>query len=423
MPAPGADTSQGGHGLRTRRFVTSAASAVCVRAAARRASWLRVAPALAVASWGGNQFTPLLDLYRRDAGFTQLQVDVFLACYIVGLVPMFLLSGPLSDRVGRRPLMLAAAATSGAASGVLAIGAHSAALLCTGRLIAGLSVATAMTVGTSWIGELSAAPPGGGARRASLTLTIGLGAGAGTAGVLAQWGPHPTVVPYAVHVTLTLAAAPLLLNAQETSPLDHARPLRAGLGIPPHARARFLRVIAPLAPWVFAASALAYVIAPTLLDSRAGGDQIALATMLTIVALTTGTLAQQQARRLTRLTGGRDAAAGLALILAGALACAADASARSVPLALAAAVVLGAGYGIAMVAGLTEVQNLIRPDRPGSLPGLYYSLCYLGFALPAALAALAGHVAYPVLLAGVAAAAAMSLAVVSRRTSRTTPSA
>jgi MFS family permease len=323
--------------------------------------------------------------------------------------------------------MLAAAATGGAASGVLAIGAHSALLLCAGRLIAGLSVATAMTVGTSWIRELSGSPPdggaAGGARRASLTLTIGLGAGAGTAGVLAQWGPHPTVVPYAVHVALTLAAAPLLLNAKETSPLDRARPLRAGLGIPPHARARFLRVVAPLAPWVFAASALAYVIAPTLLGSRAGGDQIALATLLTIVALATGTLAQQQARRITRLTGGRDAAAGLALILAGALACALDASALSVPLALAGAVILGAGYGIAMVAGLTEVQKLIRPDRPGSLSGLYYSLCYLGFALPAALAALAGHFAYPVLLAGVAAAAAMSLAAVSRRTSPPTPSA
>jgi MFS family permease len=234
---------------------------VCVQGAARRALWLRVAPALAVASWGGNQFTPLLDLYRRDAGFTQVQVDVFLACYIVGLVPMFLLSGPLSDRVGRRPLMLAAAATGGAASLVLAIGAHSAGLLCAGRLIAGLSVATAMTVGTSWIRELSAAPLGGGAacgaRRASLTLTIGLGAGAGTAGVLAQWGPHSTVVPYAVHVALTLAAAPLLLNAPETSPLDRARPLRAGLGIPaarpgPGSSAsscRSLRGCSPLRPW------------------------------------------------------------------------------------------------------------------------------------------------------------------------------
>jgi MFS family permease len=415
----------------TRHFVTPATSvtpATCVRKGARRAPWLRVAPALAVASWGGNQFTPLLDLYRRDAGFTQVQVDVFLACYIVGLVPMFLLSGPLSDRVGRRPLMLAAAATGALASLVLAVGAHSPALLCAGRLIAGLSVATAMTVGTNWIRELSAAPHdggaavGGGARRASLTLTVGLGAGAGTAGVLAQWGPHPTVVPYAVHVAMTLAAAPLLLTAPETSPLDRARPLRAGLGIPPHARARFLRVVAPLAPWVFAASALAYVIAPTLLGPQAGGDQIALATLLTIVALATGTLAQQQARRLSRLTGGRDAIAGLALILAGALACALNASARSVPLALAIAVVLGAGYGIAMVAGLTEVQNLIRPDRPGSLSGLYYSLCYLGFALPAALAALASRVSYPVLLAGVAATAAVSLAVVSRRTSRSTPS-
>lgn len=221
--------------------------------------------------------------------------------------------------------------------------------MCAGRLVAGLSVAVAMTVGTTWIRELSAAPheggavPGRGVRRASLTLTAGLGAGAGTSGVLAQWGPCPTLVPYAVHVTLSLVAGPLLLTAPEASPLDRLRPLRAGLRIPPHARARFLRVVTPLAPWVFTASALAYVVIPGIIGTRADGDQIALTTMLLIIALATGMLAQQQAHRLARLTGGRNAPAGLTLIVAGALLCAVDASNRSIPLAVVIAVATTSG--------------------------------------------------------------------------------
>jgi predicted MFS family arabinose efflux permease len=75
-------------------------------------------------------------------------------------------------------------------------------------------------------------------------------------------------------------------------------------------------------------------------------------------------------------------------------------------LAVPVALLLGAAYGIAVVSGLLEVQRIARPDELAGLTGAYYALCYVGFLLPAALAALGRWVSYPTMLAIVAVLAA-----------------
>ena len=70
--------------------------------------WLTVAASMFAAAWGGNEFTPLLVMYRLDHGYSPVMVDFFLFAYVVGIVPALLLGGPLSDRLGRRPIMLPA---------------------------------------------------------------------------------------------------------------------------------------------------------------------------------------------------------------------------------------------------------------------------------------------------------------------------
>ncbi|MFC7657530.1 hypothetical protein ACFQV8_15245 [Pseudonocardia benzenivorans] len=111
------------------------------------------------------------------------------------------------------------------------------------------------------------APAGTGARRAALALTLGFGLGAGVAGVLAQWGPWPMELPYVVHVVLTAAVLPLLVRVPETVPGGTRRPA-------PIARAvrhpRFLRVVVPMAPWIFGSAGVAYAIMPQLVGDRLG---------------------------------------------------------------------------------------------------------------------------------------------------------
>ena len=67
-------------------------------------AWKLAVPAMFCCGWGGNQFTPLLLLYRRDGGYSAVTVDLFLGAYVIGLVPGLLLAGALSDRHGRKPI-------------------------------------------------------------------------------------------------------------------------------------------------------------------------------------------------------------------------------------------------------------------------------------------------------------------------------
>ncbi|TNM69902.1 MFS transporter [Streptomyces sp. NP160] len=388
--------------------------------------WRRVAPALLACAWGGNHFTPLLLLYRQVEGYSAVVVDLFFGFYVVGLVPGFLLAGPLSDLVGRKRPAVVAVVLGMAASAVLAVGSGGVVLMCAGRFLAGLSVAAAMVVGTSWVKELSAPPfedgadPSRRARRAALVLTAGFGVGAGVSGALAQWGPVPTVLPYAVQSLLALVSLVPLLAAPETRPATASgrrrRPSAAqlveDLRVPPRARRRFLGVVLPAAPWVFGAAALAYAVTPALVAERTGGLAVASAALLCVVGLAVGALVQPWVPRLAVLTGGRQLLVGLAAALLGTVLCAVVAAVPSLPLALLTSAVLGAAYGVVLVAGLVEVQAVATPRDLGALTGWYYSATYLGFLLPEALS-LAAPLAPPaVLLLGVVALVALSAAVV-----------
>jgi hypothetical protein len=366
-------------------------------------------------AYGGNHFSPLLLLYRQQEGYTQVQVDLLFAAYVVGIVPGFLICGPLSDRFGRKPVLLVGVVLGLLASGVLGVGAASIPLLTIGRLVSGVSVAAAMVVGSSWIKELSlGAPAPVAASRASLTLTAGFGLGPAVSGVIAQWGPAPTELPYAIHVVLTIVCGVLLLGARETRTPG---PLRFRL--PRGVRGRFLGVVVPAAPWVFGCASVAFAVTPAALVGRLGDGAIAYATLLAVVALVFGAAIQPFAARIGAATGGRQLAVGLVIAVVGVLGAAGVAAAQLPWLGVPVAAVLGAGYGICLVSGLTEVQRMAPPEELAGLTALYYSTTYLGFTFPVILAALSGVAAEPLLLVALAVVCAGCLALVlvsSRRT-------
>ncbi|HEY6179770.1 MAG TPA: hypothetical protein VIX73_35190, partial [Kofleriaceae bacterium] len=73
-----------------------------------------------------------------------------------------------------------------------------------------------------------------------------------------------------------------------------------------------------------------------------------------------------------------------------------------------------AGYGMAMTGGFQVVQRLARPEARGGVTGLYYVLCYVGFAAPYLLA-LATRAIAPELALAATAAIALAAAVGLRR--------
>jgi hypothetical protein len=180
------------------------------------------------------------------------------------------------------------------------------------------------------------------------------------------------------------------------------RALAADLRIPAASRARFLRVVVPSAPWALGALAIAYVVAPALVGSQVGDDRVAFATLLTVVALGTGALTQPLVGRIAAATGDRQLVIGLGLNFDGVVLCAIEASVLSPALAVVIALVMGVGYGISIVSGLTEVQRMAGPDDLAGMTGIYCCLTYVGFTLPVVLASLAGVASYEALLSIVA---------------------
>ncbi|AZG47472.1 MFS transporter [Gordonia insulae] len=384
------------------------------------ARWLPVSMAVFAAAWGGNEFTPLLVMYRQDGGLSAVAVDSLLFTYVLGIVPALVIGGPLSDRLGRRPLMLPAPVFAALGSLLLALGPHSLALLSVGRVASGVALGLSMAVGGSWISEISKRDGAGaaaGARRAAMSLTAGFGVGAGLAAVLAQWGPWPTVTPYAVNIAVAVGALVWLTRTPET----RARPAEPGrllddLRIPGVAHRRFLFVVLPVAPWVFGACASAYAVIPALMAVRTSGASIAFAGLCCVLGLAAGFGIQSLGRRIDDPDGVRGVVLALTVLAAGMALAAAAAAALTIWLSLVAAAVLGCGYGMAMISGLLEVQRIAGPDNLAGLTAVFYSATYLGFAVPAVLAWVSetyASVTYPMMFGiGVVAAAVCLIVVV-----------
>ncbi|WP_227991646.1 MFS transporter [Microbacterium sp. CBA3102] len=102
--------------------------------------WMAVCAALFAVAWGGNEFTPLLVMYRQEDEMTPLVLDVLLGAYVLGIVPALILGGPLSDRFGRRPFFLPAPLVAVAGSVLLALGASSPTVLFAGRVLSGVAL-------------------------------------------------------------------------------------------------------------------------------------------------------------------------------------------------------------------------------------------------------------------------------------------
>jgi len=65
--------------------------------------------------------------------------------------------------------------------------------------------------------------------------------------------------------------------------------------------------------------------------------------------------------------------------------------------------------GLELVSGLRETQRIAEPGELAGLGAIYYTLTYVGFALPVILAGLSAFLWYPALLCCLAALAAGSL--------------
>ena len=406
-------------------------------------AWIRVALVMFAVGWGANQFSPMLIVYRHSLGLGPGEIAGLFAIYAATLIPGLLAGGPLSDRFGRRACVLPFAALSPVATLLLVLGPRSLPLIAAGRALAGLCSGMVFGPATAWVLDLSHGNALS-ARRAALALSAGFGLGPVVAALLAQWAGSaganaPLVVPYLPHLALGTAALAIGLTAPGTEPSApqpepatrpgalitrravrpewQAKPAgrRAGPATrprPPAAlRARaFWLGVAPAAPFVFGCASLAIVVLPEEVTS-ARTLSAGYAGVMTALTFGAGIGVQPVARRLAAGRPQAGLVAGLGCAAAGAAASAAAVSTTahgpSQPLAGLAAVLLGLAYGLCLVSGLHQAEQLAGPADRGTVLAVYYVLAYLGFAAPYAVAGLNLALGKPGTFAAAAAAAAV----------------
>jgi MFS family permease len=344
--------------------------------------WARVAALLFAVGWGANHFVPLLIVYRESLHLTSLDVAAMFGVYAIGLVPGLLLGGPLSDRRGRRLVVLPSAIL--ALSGTVILGvAGGFPLLLLGRLVVGAGSGATFSAGTAWVQDLSkSAAEGQGARRAAVALSAGFGVGPLVAGLVAQWAPLPMRLPYVIQATVAIATTFLAWSAP-----GRAREQTPQAG-PPSSRLPpgFFRDLVPFAPWVFGFPAIAFAVLPALIRSHLGAFAVAYAGVVTAATLLAGVVAQPFVRRIApRLAAVWGLVFGGVGLVVGLLA-----TALGAPLGvLLASIFLGVGYGACLIAGLRWVEITSPPATRGRVVGVFYAFTYIGFTAPFLMAALA----------------------------------
>ncbi len=359
-----------------------------------------------VVAFGTNVPTPLLLVYRDTLGLGPNILTAAFGVYAAGLIPALLLAGPASDRLGRRPVVVPFVVLAGLVSVLFLAAGSSVAVLFVGRFLQGAVSGVVFSVGTAWLGEL-VGEPGRSARLTTIALAAGWAAGPLTAGLLGQWAPLPTVLPYLVHVALMVVAIALLRGVPET--LTAGRRRTAGpmvnLGVPAGTRRPFLLVVVPVALGVFTFPSTAATVLPLLLTPQMPGIAVAVAGIVAGVTLSTGALVPPLQRRLGAPRAGP---LGMALGALGLGVALAGLALDTWPLLLPASLLLGAGYGLCLASCLATVARLARPDQRGALTGTFYACAYLGFGVPFAISALAvdGDLTGP--LAGLAVLAAVA---------------
>ncbi len=380
--------------------------------------------AIFVVAFGTNVPTPLLLVYRDLLGLSSEALTGAFGVYAAGLVPALLLAGPASDRFGRRAVVVPFVVLSIVTS-LLFLGASSSVLvLFLGRFLQGAVSGVVFSVGTAWLGELDG-DPARSARWTTAALGGGWAIGPLVSGLMAQWLPLPTVLPYLVHVALMLVGLALLPRVPETlAPADRRaglapptpgllrRPFRPqqwiNLGVPRGARIPFLVVVAPVAIGVFTFPSTAVTVLPLLLTPSMPQIAVAITGLVAGVTLLTGVFAQPLGRRLGYVTAGPTGlavgAAGFGLSLLGV-------ASGAWPLLVPVALLLGVGYGLCLAAGLTMVGELASPTARGALTGTFYACAYLGFGVPLLLSVAGGDAGFTGPLAGLAVVIAVYAAV------------
>ena len=348
--------------------------------------------------------TPLYVLYQRRDHFSTITLTVVFGAYAIGVVASLFFGGHLSDRLGRKRVLVPALLVN-VVSGLIFVLAPSLAGLLVARVVSGVSIGLTTATATAYLSELHrerlahgsdstqrarSSQTAGSSQTASSSQTAqivataanlgGIGVGPLVAGLLAQYAPQPLRLSYYVFGATLLVLSLFIALSPETAdrpdPMPRYRPQR--IAVPPHARRMFLAATATGAA-TFAVYGVFTSLAPSFLAGTLHQTSHAVAGAVAFTAFAAGALAQiamsRAGLRTTLRTGPLLLIPGLALMIAGMWL--PDLTTFVIGGALA-----GAGAGISFRAAITAAASTAAPESRAEVLAGFFLGAYVGLTVP-----------------------------------------
>jgi MFS family permease len=345
---------------------------------ARPLSFLAVCFGFLVVMAGTTLPTPLYVLYQDKFGFGALTITILFAVYALTVVATLLILGRASDDLGRKPVLIAAAALSVASAVCFLTGDNLEALMI-GRVLSGISAGLVTGTGTATLLDL-----GGHSNRArSSTIAVavnagGLGLGTAGAGVVADVFANPLLVPFWIHLVLAVMALVALATYKATPPANRTRIHIQRPTVPKEVRGVFARS-ALAAGSGFAVTGVLTAVVSLFLVSVLDNESHALAGGIVGLALVSVAAGQLIVRRLREEVALPVGCIGLAL---GSTAIALALLTETLAPLIAGAIVVGLSTGLETGAGLRSIATKAAPEHRAAAASTFFAVLYTMLAVP-----------------------------------------
>ncbi|MEU7305301.1 MFS transporter [Streptomyces sp. NPDC007206] len=329
--------------------------------------------------------SPIYPLYRQRWGFSVTLLTVVFAVYVVGLLGALLVMGPASDRLGRRPVLLAALLLAAASTAIFWT-ADGVASLVVARTVQGVATGTAVGALAAGLVDLSPRRPHAGTTVTAVGTSVGLAAGAAVVGLLVESVARPDTYVFSVLTCVFLLLTVAVWYIPETAaPAPGGPPrFRPSVRIPPGSRHRFLAAVPALvAGW--SVTGLFLALTPSVVTGvlhvgwrAAGGMDIA---ALFLAGGLGGMWSARYTVRRATLLGG-------VLLTLGSAGLAVAITLPSPYVYACGAVVAGLGVGLTYNGNLSAIGQVTTAQSRSGVFSAVYVVSYAALSLPALAAGL-----------------------------------